>query len=1489
MFIKQLQSKIQTRSVSNVSGHSNLRYSGIATPQCNTINAIWDINQIGQELDCQDDPILNEALHLINNHQVNQAILILNQMVSDGKKYLGQQSQVQLVMKVTLLVVSSSMSILENDPASALLLLLGCDQMFKGLTPKQQGYLRVQILNGLGCYYRRVGQLEKALKELECALAVIKKYALKEVAVTHLNLSVVLSLVEEHEGALENAKKAVTESHKEYQYYIKNHVSMQAFKFQRCVSSLAIAFYNVGVQEQYFQKYQFALQAYASAFKVAEDNLGIHHYLTIQLKNIYEEFARQLAIAEGQKIAITSLNHKFQIRANVTSQYAQSVLRNQPQDTVKNVTERLFQSESKGLGHSLRPQSAIMNQTQVPKLKSFDFTKREGHTFRKQLSATNRTLNEDNAKIEIDKLEKTKSLQQCIQNLQSQAQKEQEELNKIQEEKQKELQKLEAFRYINQQIQQQRLQKNSNQTSREMKSSIDQMKQIFNTDPQIQEVLDESEPQPLVTIQEQNRVTKTEVDENKLNYQINTNDQNLKQDKNIQEEKRMSFTTTLEQKGFQDETIQSFTRKLEFEQDSSMKNNYFQQNMSCKQIEDLEEITEEINEVNQQQQQQQNVENQVDEIIQLKAKQLEEEQKLQKICYIQKFWKYSQIKFNQRIQKLQSEYLMVTEKQYFKIIDEKNNIHNGILFLGFKQSNNYIDFVFIDFYTLRKSQRKCSNLNEKLQHILILTVSCIISITKDILDNIENKLSSIILINQQQLIIQSNLLEIEIQQIEKQIQLRFDVNQLRIYEYLYKIEESIQNLQLPTTIADIQSFNTDSIVVQKSAQINQELNQHPFQEIPLIEEQVERQINVEKQVSEVQIKQEQQSVDQEIQFSESQQESKNGSDDVDKINKTGQFNINVLSSQKLQSQQDLDKPDEDNENLKQQQIQIKENNQNLDFTLQYNEYNMNNNSMMDTMKTNEVDNYQYLQTDNINKNKDKEKPSVNQTILEEDEEDQKELEQNANISKQEKQKENQRNNSSLYSSSDQQVDSNQNQDQLNQQNSQTLYDEKSQVNLIQIPFKENKNYSKQTSLQIPDLMKENIDSDQDMSLTKPYQYEFIGTITGINKINGTLILINILINKESQLFQAKTQIDDIKVKPTYFKVENVEKTLKKPQKYLKGYLVNWKNEIVLKVYTKSHEKAILKLQKKFKFDHYRRHISFKLAKTNIEGGLYVGSRKQVIYLAIETKTTQQRNSYTFRNENYSQFVNKISFRVLNNLKYSEEKGIYLLQEPQHRILAQNLQAKIFKLQKPQHTFEFIGFGLLNGIYDSVHKKIIIASDNRKTQPAQVDIPKSIQGDQIISFSQNLLNRVLIKKYNQSFIIQSNNENCVIYYEQKDENFVKYIQDTIFQFQTIRTLKIDYYQIYKGQIRKQEIKVELQRKIKRIFCLKYQEKIYMIGKLNDNEIKNLIQNLKKIVSTFLTQENNQIEIDIKSLKEFINQDGKFVQLLRMDLKDFVYQI
>lgn len=61
---------------------------------------------------------------------------------------------------------------------------------------------------------------------------------------------------------MENSKKAVIEAHKQY-LQKGTHVVV-----------LAISFYIVGKQEQLQENNQQALQAFASGFKIVEDNLG---------------------------------------------------------------------------------------------------------------------------------------------------------------------------------------------------------------------------------------------------------------------------------------------------------------------------------------------------------------------------------------------------------------------------------------------------------------------------------------------------------------------------------------------------------------------------------------------------------------------------------------------------------------------------------------------------------------------------------------------------------------------------------------------------------------------------------------------------------------------------------------------------------------------------------------------------------------------------------------------------------------------------------------------------------------------------------------------------------------------------------------------------------------------------------------------------------------------------------------------------------------
>ncbi|CAD8080419.1 unnamed protein product [Paramecium sonneborni] len=301
---------------------------------------------------------------MINNHQLNKAIEILAQSMNIQKFDLQQKKMQKIFWIIISSIINneiyiigciSAISMLENDSASALILLFGYNQIFKGLTQKQQGYLKIQILNGLGYYNRRVGQLEKALKQLECALKVIKKYSLQEVAVTHLNLS-------------KCKESSYTKSQRILILYQKSciNVNIQVSMLCKFFNNLLLQCWSLGKQ---FLKTLICILSIC--IKVSEDNLGIHSCLTNQLKIIYEEFARLIVIVETTfTLKILNLTKCYQLI------YLKSI--------IKKITERLIQLETNRSGYLIRPKSklAIMRQTQSLKLKSFEFN------IKKQMSTT---------------------------------------------------------------------------------------------------------------------------------------------------------------------------------------------------------------------------------------------------------------------------------------------------------------------------------------------------------------------------------------------------------------------------------------------------------------------------------------------------------------------------------------------------------------------------------------------------------------------------------------------------------------------------------------------------------------------------------------------------------------------------------------------------------------------------------------------------------------------------------------------------------------------------------------------------------------------------------------------------------------------------------------------------------------------------------------------------------------------------------------------
>lgn len=135
-------------------------------------------------------------------------------------------------------------------------------------------------LNNLGCYYKRRKQPKVALTFLQRALEVELQTESDNVnlAGSHLNICVVYSSLSRHKEALTHARQALTllESVKDDENY----------SFEKTVTlltSLAITYFNVGVELEHLKKYSESYGYYQSGYELACKELGARHPLTISL------------------------------------------------------------------------------------------------------------------------------------------------------------------------------------------------------------------------------------------------------------------------------------------------------------------------------------------------------------------------------------------------------------------------------------------------------------------------------------------------------------------------------------------------------------------------------------------------------------------------------------------------------------------------------------------------------------------------------------------------------------------------------------------------------------------------------------------------------------------------------------------------------------------------------------------------------------------------------------------------------------------------------------------------------------------------------------------------------------------------------------------------------------------------------------------------------------------------------------------------------
>lgn len=156
---------------------------------------------------------------------------------------------------------------------------------------------RAVTLNNFACYYRRQGNLHKALNYLTDAIKIETRLEnLPNKADTHLNMCAVLSQLGKHQSALSHAQSALILLHEELQLgqpplsNSNNHQhtghsgTVETTKLDR-VAVLGIAYHNAGVEQEFLKLFDQSLQSYRKGVDLTSRYLGESHGIVITLQN----------------------------------------------------------------------------------------------------------------------------------------------------------------------------------------------------------------------------------------------------------------------------------------------------------------------------------------------------------------------------------------------------------------------------------------------------------------------------------------------------------------------------------------------------------------------------------------------------------------------------------------------------------------------------------------------------------------------------------------------------------------------------------------------------------------------------------------------------------------------------------------------------------------------------------------------------------------------------------------------------------------------------------------------------------------------------------------------------------------------------------------------------------------------------------------------------------------------------------------------------
>lgn len=138
--------------------------------------------------------------------------------------------------------------------------------------------------NNLACFYRRKGKLRSALAYLKKTLRI--EAMLDDVenpGDTHLNMCAVLSELGRHQQALEHARLSLILLQDELLQPANDEIDTPFAPGRFAV--LAIAYHNIGVENEFLKNYKQAVNAYEKGIEIAEEHLGAQHGIGVTLRN----------------------------------------------------------------------------------------------------------------------------------------------------------------------------------------------------------------------------------------------------------------------------------------------------------------------------------------------------------------------------------------------------------------------------------------------------------------------------------------------------------------------------------------------------------------------------------------------------------------------------------------------------------------------------------------------------------------------------------------------------------------------------------------------------------------------------------------------------------------------------------------------------------------------------------------------------------------------------------------------------------------------------------------------------------------------------------------------------------------------------------------------------------------------------------------------------------------------------------------------------